>query len=165
MKDNYKKTLIVKTFLLALGGVALVLLIFQAGVMVGYRQASFSYRWGDNYGRMFFGGFHPMMGAPAGFGQEYPINGHGAVGRIIKISGSTMVVADRDNTEKVILLNNQTIVRSFRESIKSEQLKVDDSVMVIGTPNDQSQIVAKLIRLIPPLPAPRVLPVSATSTN
>lgn len=161
MKDNSKKSTVVKTLFLVLGGLALILLVFQAGVMVGYRQASFSYRWGDNYSRMFFGGFHPMMGGP-GFGQGYLVNGHGAVGRIIKISGATLIVADRDNTEKIILVDNQTVLRSFRDSIKVDQLKVGDSVMVIGTPNEQSQIVAKLVRIIPPLPVERTLSASSS---
>ncbi len=37
--------------------------------------------------------------------------------------------------------------------IKASDLKVDDSIMVIGSPNDKSEIEARLIRVLPPPPA------------
>src|SRR3989339_226595 len=164
MKNNCQHSKGAKVFFFGLGIVVLALLIFQAGVFVGYHKASFSYRLGDNYSRMFGGGTRGMMGG-RGFGQEDFLNGHGTVGQVVKISLPTLIVSDRDKTEKVILIDSQTIIRSFRDSIKIDQLKVGDSVMVIGTPNDQSQIVAKLVRLIPTLPSGRTLSASTTSAN
>ena len=119
------------------------LLIFQAGMFVGYRKAKFSYRMGDNFHRTFGerkGGF--VRG-------DFP-GGHGTIGKIIKIDLPTLIIEDRDNVEKIIIIKDDTAVRRFRESVKSSDLKTDDYVVVIGTPNDSGQIEARLIRIVPP---------------
>ena len=43
--ESKKFNTLVYGFLVAV----IALLIFQAGVFVGFHKASFSYRWGDNY--------------------------------------------------------------------------------------------------------------------
>ena len=40
-------------------------------------------------------------------------------------------------------------IKKFRDSIKAEDLKVGDFVAVIGNPNDQAGVEAKLIRIMP----------------
>jgi hypothetical protein len=137
------------SWLVVVGVVVLILLSFYFGTLVGYRKASFSYRLGDNYSRVFgFERGRPMMG----FGQPDFFNSHGTIGKIVKISLPTIIVADRENVEKVALVDANTIVRSFRNSIKVSDLKTGDLIMIIGDPNNQSQIEAKLIRLMPDMP-------------
>jgi len=75
--------------------------------------------------------------------------GHGAVGRIIKVSLPTMVVSGPDNLEKVVMIKDDTIVRQFRSDLKPGDLKIDQNVVVVGSPNEDGQIEAKLIRLMP----------------
>ncbi|MCX6712101.1 MAG: hypothetical protein NT041_00225, partial [Candidatus Vogelbacteria bacterium] len=76
--------------------------------------------------------------------------GHGAAGKIIKINLPTMVVLGSDNLEKVIKVDDGTLVRSFRDTIKVSDLKVGDAIVAIGgDDNDDSQIEVKLIRLLP----------------
>lgn len=131
------------------------LIIFQAGIFVGYHRAAFSYRFGDNYERTFGmhrGEFHDGAGNPM-FGGEFS-NAHGSVGKIVSIALPTLMIADRDGVEKVILLDDDTHIRQFRDELTPDQLKVGDMVIAIGSPNDKAQIEAKFIRLLPPSDAP-----------
>jgi hypothetical protein len=61
----------------------------------------------------------------------------------------TITVEARDNTEKVIVLNSQTVVRRFRDTLQPSDIKAGDFIVAIGDPNAQSQIVAVLIRELP----------------
>jgi len=76
-------------------------------------------------------------------------NPHGTFGKIIKIDLPTIAVQASDGTEKSIVIDDNTTIRRFQETLTSKDLKVDDPIVVIGEPNDQGQIEAKLIRLMP----------------
>ena len=56
---------------------------------------------------------------------------------------------DKDKTEKVILIKDDTQVEKMKDKIQTSDLKIDDFVVVIGSPNDKGQIEAKFIRLMP----------------
>ncbi len=134
--------------LFGLGAFIVVLFVFQAGIEIGYRKASFSYGFGDNYHRIFGEperGFMMREGMMRGGFLET----NGATGKIVKISLPTLVVSGLDNVEKVVLIKNDTEVRQFRNDIKASDLKVNDIVVVLGSPNTSSQIEAKLIRVMP----------------
>ncbi len=137
----------------AVAACIVLMFVFRAGMAVGYRQAFFSYRWGENYHRNF-------AGPRGGFGKDFFnertfTESHGVYGTVVRVDGSAIIVRGRDTTEKIIQVGEDTIITRFREKIKSTDLVVDDPVVVIGNPNDTGEIEAKLIR---------VLPVS-TSTN
>ncbi len=114
------------------------LIIFQAGMFVGYMKASFSFRHGDNYSRIF--------GPGPERGRDLP-GGHGVLGTIVSINLPTLVVTGTDNVEKTIDLTDDTQIVHFRDRIEAATLKVGDSVLVLGSPNEQARIVAKLIRV------------------
>ena len=138
-----------KTFqavMLGLGIVIAALLIFQAGVSVGYRKASFSYRWGENYHRNFGG---PRGGFLRGKFTNDFVNPHGVFGQIIRTDPPIITIQGRD-AEKTIIVNGKTVIRKFRDALKSADLKVNDSVVVVGDPNEEGQIEAKLIRVFDP---------------
>lgn len=130
----------------------LILFIFQAGVALGERKASFAYHLGNNFERNFKdpqGGFF----MPKGFsGVADMPGGHGAVGKIVSITLPLVVVAGPDNLEKTVVLTADTEVREFRTVIPASELTVGDFIVVLGTPNSEGQIEAKLIRLAPPPP-------------
>ena len=131
-------------------GLIVFLLIFKLGIAVGYQKAAFSYRWGENYHRNFGG---PKGGFMREFNQEISggdfIGGHGTFGQIISIADSELVVRGKDNVEKIIVVNENTDIRRFRDTIQIEDLIVDEPIVVIGEPNDQGQIEAKFIRIMP----------------
>lgn len=151
-KNLLQKDVPTKTVLVAFGALIVALLIFQAGIFVGYRKASFSYGSGDNFHRMFGAPErHGMMdrdGMRGIMGGEFT-SAYGTTGTIVKINLPTIIVAGTDKVEKVVVVNEKTILRQFRNDVKNEDLKVGDSVVVIGSPNDKAQIEARLIRVLP----------------
>lgn len=156
---DFKKAIESKTFQTVtwtLLAVVVGVLIFAAGATFGARKAEFSYRWGENYHRNFAGPNNGFMD-PAGGPQDREfIKGHGIFGQIIKKEGQLLSIKDSDQVEKAILVGEKTSIRRFRDNIKIEDLQINDLIVVIGEPNDSGQIEAKLIRVMPPSPAPGV---------
>jgi len=149
---DYNKIFQSKVFkvVLILVVILIVLLLgFQLGLMVGFRKASFSYQWGDNYHRNFAG---PRNGFVGPFDRRDFMDAHGVIGQIAKIDGSTIIIKAHDNLEKIVLVNDKTTINRFRDNIKLSDLRVDDIVVVIGNPNNSGQIEAQLIRLLPSPP-------------
>jgi hypothetical protein len=146
-----------RTVLYTIGVLILILAIFQAGMFVGMKRASFFY--GNGMGK-YHRNFDQRQEGPL-FGMErgdFP-NTHGTIGKIVKISLPTFVIADQDKVEKVVLMKDDSLVRQFRDEIKATDLKVGDFVVVMGTPNDKSQIEAKFVRIMPEPPLqPQLLP-------
>lgn len=133
-----------------LGVVIIALLVFQAGVFVGYRKAAFSYRFGDNYYRTF--GPEQMRNRIPGMPPSDFLESNGASGMILKVTLPTFVLEGRDGVERVVRITDDTIIRQMRESLIPADLKEKEYVVVIGAPNDRSEIEARFIRLLP-LPA------------
>lgn len=151
MHKNLKEFAQSKSFHGILIGLAIaitILLIFQAGVAVGYRKASFAYKFGDNYYRA-FDERGPRSSVMIGLRGGFP-DAHGATGAIVSVNLPTFVVAGPDDIEKVVILRDDTLIRRFEAEVEPSALKVDDFVVVLGEPNDDSQIEAKLIRVLPP---------------
>ncbi len=137
-----------KTVLATIGIIIILLIVFKAGIFVGYKKAKFSYSWGENYHRNFAGPREGFFGNfRHGFGDKDFINAHGTFGSIIKMDGSTLIIKGRDDIEKTVLVSNATAINLRHESIKLSDLKIDDEVVIIGSPNEQGQIEAKLIRI------------------
>lgn len=139
-----------KIILWALGVFILVAVSFGAGMFVGFKKAGFSYKWGENYHRNFGG---PKGGFAGDFMGRDLMNANGVVGQIIKIDGQTLVIKGQDNVEKIILLKADSVLREFMNTISQGDLKAGDFVVVIGEPNDQGQIEAKFIRIMPAPPS------------
>ncbi|MFA7252650.1 MAG: hypothetical protein WC027_02230 [Candidatus Paceibacterota bacterium] len=134
----------IKGFIIGLVTFLVLVIVFQAGVFVGFRKADFSQRLGENYGRIF--------GDDKGMPFDNMPGGHGAVGKVIKVSSTTIAVAEPNNIEKVILFGEDTSVRKARAEIKISDILVGDFVSVIGEANDRGEIEAKLVRILPPPP-------------
>jgi hypothetical protein len=134
-----------------IGIILILLVVFAAGMTVGFHRASFGIAWQKNYERNF-----GMMPEGMILGQRiipeqnlYFPDAHGAAGKIIKITLPTVIVADKDNTEKTIFIGNGADIREQRKSLSPLDLKVGDFVVVIGNPNANGQIEAELIRVMP----------------
>jgi hypothetical protein len=129
-----------------IGGFIILLFAFGIGTFVGMRRANFSMRWAENYQRNF--------GGPR-------FNDHGISGQVIKIdttiatSTPSLIIIGRDNTEKIVLIKNDTIINGPQNNLKLADLKINDYIVVIGDPNDAGQIEARLIRLMPVPMMPR----------
>ncbi len=138
-----------KKIIIGLAGIAVIILIFGAGIFVGEMKARFSYRWAENYQRNFAGpraGFlGDWRGIPMPPGSDF-IESHGIFGQIIKIN-SDLTIKGQNNVERVVIINADTAIQKGRQTIKKDDLKVGDNLVIIGSPNDQGQIEAKLIRV------------------
>lgn len=137
--------------LITLGTVFVLVVVFQAGVSVGYQQASFAYKSGDNYYKVF--GVDERR-APKTPGMMQMMQGrmpasHGALGSIVQITLPTLVVASEDGTEKVVRLQNSTLVREGRNTLKPSDLKIGDFVVIVGEPNAEAEIDARFVRIMP----------------
>lgn len=148
---NILKSKTFKIVVITIGVLFVLSLVFQVGMMAGFKRVSFGRDWGDNYERNFG---MPRMG-PRMMNGKFDNFGnipsaHGAIGQIIKVELPTIIVLDeKDNTEKIVLINEKTEIHKVREEIKKEDLKIDDNVVIMGVPNSSGQIEARLIRIIP----------------
>src|SRR3989344_301184 len=145
---------VLKWIIIGLVSFTALVLVFGAGVKVGTLKARYSYRWAENYHKNFAGprgGFFDNF--RRGFDDDDFIEAHGVFGSVIKIdtltsSGqATLIVKGKDNVEKTILVSDKTTISNRRDVIKFDGLKIDDQVVIIGSPNEQGQIEAKFIRV------------------
>jgi len=135
-----------RVVLIGIGALIVLLSVFKLGMIVGFKKAGFTSRWSENYHRNFAG---PKGGFFMDFSERDFIKPHGTFGRIIKIELPVIAVAGENDAEKIVVLKNDTIIKRFREIISQNDLKIDDNIVVIGSPNEQGQIEAKLIRIMP----------------
>jgi len=124
----------------------IILLTFKAGMSIGLRKADFSGNWGENYHQNFAG---PKGGFMQDMWQDEYLEANGAFGQIIKIENNNLIVKNKSNIEKIILVTENTIIKNLKNDIKIENLNIDDFIVVIGEPNNDGQIEAKLIRKMP----------------
>ena len=128
------------------------MIIFGLGTIVGIKKANFSNQWDKNYHRNFAGPKQGFMDDFRNLDKRDFMQIHGIFGEVIKIGDKDIVIQGKDNIEKVILVNNDTIIKEFRKTITIKDLKLHSFVIIIGEPDDQGQIEANLIRLLPPPP-------------
>jgi hypothetical protein len=82
-------------------------------------------------------------------GDRDLLESNGVAGTIIKVTLPTFVIEGGGNVERVVRVTDDTIIRQLRESLEPEDLKDNQYVVVIGSPNSDSEIEARFIRLLP----------------
>jgi hypothetical protein len=142
-------------------GVAITLVvicIFEAGVALGYHEATFSSHWGENYSTNF-------GGTDYGLDSHQP-TAHGSIGKILSVSTSgattTLVVDGDSHPEQKVLVDSDTTIRSQENTMTVSSLTAGTYVVILGTPDDQGVIDAKLVRIVP---SPTSVPLTADSTS
>ena len=162
----FARTRLVLEIIYILLAIIAAIVIFQAGVFVGFHKASFDKSWDENYMQ----NFGPSKtGALGPMPTQFP-NAHGTIGKIIKLDDvdqSGLVVEGQDNVEKIILLTSATHIREMRTDIAVSDLKLGDTLIIIGEPNTQGDIVASFIRVLPAPPTATPVPQATNqpSTN
>ncbi len=147
--NNILESKLFKAIVFGIAILIILVFIFGLGVFVGTKKADFSFRWADQYHRNFGG---PQRGFFGDMMGDQFTNSNGVFGQILKIDGQILTIKGKDNAEKSILVGDETSIIRQRDNIKLSDLKTDDVVVVIGEPNDNGQIEAKLIRVLPPPP-------------
>jgi hypothetical protein len=159
----------IKVAVAVVGFFLIVFISFAGGMAVGLHKAKFSYQWGQNYERNFMGSEKgngrgkesvgcagKMMGGCAGGGmQNFPRNAegqnfrnaHGLAGTILSISDNNLIIKDRDNKEATITTTEKTLIKRGVDDLKITDLKANDQLVIMGTPNDQGVVTADLIRV------------------
>ena len=156
-----KSTMFTRT-LYSLGAILLMLAIFQAGVFVGFHKATFAHQFGERYYRGFDGGDRGKFGMPF---RGLP-DAHGATGKILSVEIDLLVIEGPEGIEKSVRLKGDTELRRFRDRIKVADLRVGDIAVVIGEPNENGEIDARFVRLLPPLPtATSLVPTEKNGTT
>lgn len=128
-------------------GLLVLLLVFQAGMYVGFQKASFYNRIGANY-------FHEISDNRGTMGIQ---NGdfesaHGAVGKIVELKLPLIVIEDRSGVEKTIQIGSSTQIKDADGDENAGNLKTNDFVVVFGSPASSTNpvLLARLIRVLPP---------------
>ncbi len=137
-----QNTPLLRGIAIGLGIAFVVATVFSMGLFIGQQKARFSIRWGQNYNQHFGGSRRVLPGGPRDF-----FGGHGTAGVVIDVKKESLVVRSRDNAEKVILISDQTRIVKGREAIELKDIEEDNAIVVIGRPDDEGRIEARLIRL------------------
>ncbi len=151
-KERAKKILrhdALKWVIIGIAGFVIVGLIFGTGMFVGGLKARFSYKWAESYHKNFAG---PQEGFLGDWRKAAPLpgdflNSHGVFGEIIELRDNGFVIKGGGEVEKVVLFSDKTIIEKGRQNAGKDELKVGGQVVVIGSPDEQGQIEAKLIRI------------------
>jgi hypothetical protein len=132
--------------LTALGFLLAALVIFGAGIFVGYSKAEFSYHWSNNYYRD-FGGPESPFGLPGS--DDGAPNSYGAFGTVVGVNLPLFAVKGPNEAEKVVIISPQTTIHLLRDPATTTDIHPGESVIVIGEPDDQGQIEASFVRILP----------------
>lgn len=147
--DKMFQSKLFKGFIFGFLGFLILTFVFKVGEIVGAKKANFSCQWSNNYHKNFGG---PKQGFLQGFGDKDFIEANGVVGQVIGIASSTITIKGRGDVEKIVLVEQDTTIKKFQETISLDKLQIDEMVVVIGEGNSQGQIEAKLIRIMPKSP-------------
>jgi hypothetical protein len=142
----------------AIGGLLVALVVFQAGIFVGYRVASFSINWDNAHD----GNVRNPQSIFAPFSRDMDdMNPHGAIGEIISVQLPVVMVKGPSGNEAIVLIGSTTSIRNMRNVASTSDLKVGSQIITIGMPDVQGRIDATFIRLV----SPQLPPYSSSSSS
>jgi hypothetical protein len=141
----------------AIGGIAVLivlLLVFRVGMVVGYRQAQYSFIWQTEQN-----GTMPMMRGPgffADFGDNNRfMNAHGTFGTVVSLNTlgtngiSSLVVHDtHDMADKTVEVSSTTAITGPNGPLPFSAITAGQRVAVVGAPDAGGDIDASIIRII-----------------
>lgn len=139
-----KKT---RAILWIIGGFAVVLVVFGAGMVVGYRQGVFASHFGKDYLANFRGGVSMMADVLPG--GPPPLNQYGMAGTVLGVDPSSSVISVEgpSGDEGWVVVNGGTMIREENRTISLRNVVPGNTIVVIGDPNGQGQVLARFIRI------------------
>lgn len=137
----YRLPVVLRWLLGAIPVALLLVIVFVAGMRVGYREARFSHASGENYEHIF--------SRPEGFLDMRSENAHGVFGTVVGVADNVITVVDAFKTERSVTISSSTIMRSGANSAEATDARAGNKIVVFGDPNDAGQIAARFIRLFP----------------
>lgn len=145
-EENQNIVYLLKLLIIIFIIIAAMIVIFATGVWVGQERAQFSFAWAENYHNNFGG---PKKGMLKNFPMSDYTNSHGVFGTVLSVDETSLVVAGDDSKEKTIVVNANTNLVDSKGKIMLPAIDAGDTVVVIGSPNNQGQIKAEFIRVLP----------------
>lgn len=155
-----------KTFKIIISAISILiiaLIIFKVGMFVGFKKAEFSCQWMKHYIPNFV---RPQSNNKSDwmmeFNEKNTLKSHGTFGKIINLNinndkNCELIVKEENDGEKIVLIKNDTLIEKMKKNIKPTDLNINDFIVVIGENNENGQIEAKLIRIIPNPPMDKML--------
>lgn len=115
--------------LLAVG--LLLVVTFGLGVLVGEQRAA-----------------RTLGGAPL----PIWLARHGAFGSVagVDVAGRTIDIHNEEGDRFLVLVNDETLVERYRQRVALSHVKVGERIVVIGRPDGQGRIVARVVRILDP---------------
>jgi len=146
-----------KVIISIIGVLIIALIIFKLGMFVGFKKASFSCRFMEHYISNFVTSQNNPHNFMVGLNEKNSLKSHGTFGRIINIlinnnEDYRLIIKEEREAEKIVLIKNDTIIEKMKEKINPTDLNINDIVVVIGEGNENGQIEASLIRVLPQPP-------------
>ncbi|HWB33792.1 MAG TPA: hypothetical protein VG753_00510 [Candidatus Paceibacterota bacterium] len=132
-----------------LGGIAaliVALLIFHAGMVVGYNRA-FQFHGAPRE-------FSVRMGGPVGWGPSFSVptsfipEGHGIVGTISESGYPTFTITAPDGDDVPVVLATTTLIRGPQGDASTSALVPQRQIIILGDPDDAGRVDASFIRII-----------------
>ncbi len=151
---NYFRSNAVSKIILALSILLVILLIFQAGVLMGYRQGFFASNWNGAHGQ--------YMTSPDSIFAPFihdsdDVNPHGAIGNIVSIHFPSLLIKGPNSAEQVVNISSTTSIRFMHGNASTSDLVPGNSVIIVGEPQSNGSISAAFIRIMPmPNPGGRI---------
>ena len=155
-----KKTSRIMTAVVILAG---VIFVFHMGEEFGYRKAEIMDHMSGGYNKA-FGPRDSRRNGPMGYLFDDQTGTHGVAGKIISVTAEKILVEGNEGIEKTIIIDKDTLIKKQRETVLPETLKANDFIVVIGSPDTNGQIKAKIIRIVPPPPT-GLTPATQTTTS
>lgn len=137
----------------AIGVLLVALVSFGFGMRVGMHKALFSSQWGRNYERNFMGPEGNTRGpqfADRFMGRAWR-NGHGLAGDVLSVTSDGLIIKNPENQESTVSVGDATIINHGTETVRLQDVRVGDRVVVIGKPQEDGTVKARLIRIFDPL--------------
>lgn len=161
VKNFFEKTSYSKIFVFFVA-LLVVWIIFVLGVFVGYHKAEFSYSWNENYQ----GGMMNNNSPFAPFMHDADdVNPHGSIGQIISVRYPVVMIKGQGSAEQMVIIGSTTVIRFMHGIASTSTIQAGEYAVAIGEPNNQGEIQASFIRIVPPPPNMINASGTATSTN
>ncbi len=142
----------IRLILWVIGGLALLLLAFGFGTVIGYRAAAFR----ENIDGHYFADFFGVHFAARPFGPLFAFRGpnpHGDIGKVVDVGTSTLSIVNPYHDEGSVVVASGTIIEENGAAIKIGGIRPGDMIAAIGAPNGSGQVLARFIRVFPAVPA------------
>ena len=151
--NSFFKSKIFIGIVVGLAELIVLLLVFRAGMVIGFHKVSYNYKWGENYEHLFGGpgprgmGMMQPRGFVRDFNQDNFMPSHGVTGSVLKIDGNTLIIKALDNTETSLLISSSTAIQKDKTAIAVSAIHENDHVVAIGSPSTTGQIEVKFLRV------------------